>query len=115
MDKKPKTIFQLDSSFTSAQWYVYSITHILKSNLRRPEISANDQDTILELLCKYVFSYLAHVAHFESSISNCLTGLPVSSKAITPVLNDPTAAPGKNRLTLLFAVLTCGLKSNSKL
>ncbi|KAH8589358.1 hypothetical protein B0O99DRAFT_599983 [Bisporella sp. PMI_857] len=36
MDKKPKTIFQLDSSFTSAQW---------------PEISANDQDTILELLC----------------------------------------------------------------
>ncbi|PQE08210.1 RNAse p and RNAse mrp subunit protein [Rutstroemia sp. NJR-2017a WRK4] len=36
MDKKTKTVFQLDTPFTAVQW---------------PQVSIKDQDTIIELLC----------------------------------------------------------------
>jgi len=37
MNRKPKTVFQLDSPFTAVQW---------------PQVSSMDQDTILELFCR---------------------------------------------------------------
>ncbi|KAF4625660.1 hypothetical protein G7Y89_g12500 [Cudoniella acicularis] len=48
MDRKPKTIFQLDSPFTKVEW---------------PEISMENQDTILELLC----SLLSPIGQYRSN------------------------------------------------
>jgi hypothetical protein len=55
MEKKTKTVFQLDSPYTQAKWYVrchYRLKHANLHQFIRPEVSVQDQDTILELLCR---------------------------------------------------------------
>lgn len=55
---RKRLTYQLDSPFSTDLWYVglaialAPLTHCL----HRPEITPEDQDTILELLCKYVSS-----------------------------------------------------------
>ncbi len=62
MDRKPKTIYQLESPFTSVSWYVQSNCPdmqklILTLTQFRPETSPENQQTILDLLYRYILSY----------------------------------------------------------
>lgn len=55
MDRKPKTTFQLDSSFTTAAWCVTAPHPFIDLQVLmhcRPQVSLQDQETILELLCR---------------------------------------------------------------
>ena len=60
---KFKTTFNLDTPFSTATWYVKDLPGLLQrerpcSDTLRPEVSLENQATILELLCRQAHKIL---------------------------------------------------------